>query len=81
MNTIDPDRVHSLVETHLDNLVADIQKELAVETDDAAARFFSGLKWEALVTIVSADMQRYASFACADPRHVRPNLTSRYVRR
>jgi hypothetical protein len=81
VNTIDPDRVHSLVETHLDNLIADIQKELAVETSEAAARFFSGLKWEALVTIVSADMQRYASFACGDPRHVRPSPTSRHVRR
>jgi hypothetical protein len=47
VNTIDPHRVHSLVETHLDNLIADIQKELAVETGEAAARFFSGLKWEA----------------------------------
>jgi hypothetical protein len=62
VNTIDPIRVHSLVERHLDNLVADIQKELDVETGDAAARFFSRLKWEALVTIISADMQRYANF-------------------
>ena len=46
MNTIDPDRVHSLVETHLDNLIADIQKELAVETGEAPARFFPGLKRE-----------------------------------
>ena len=81
MNTIHPDRVHSLVETHLDNLVADIQKELAVETGDAAARFFSGLKWEALVTIISADMQRYASFASGDARHVSSTPTNRYVRR
>ena len=81
MNTIDPDRVHCLVETHLDNLIGDIQKELDVKTGDAAARFFSGLKWEALVTIISADLQRYASFACGDARHVRSTLTSRHVRR
>jgi hypothetical protein len=67
-------------ESHLDNLIADIQKELAVETSEAAVRFFSGLKWEALV-IVSADMQRYASFACGDPRYVRPSPMSRHVRR
>ena len=81
MNTIDPDRVHSLVETHLDNLIADIEKELAVDTAEAAARFFSGLKWEALVTIVSADMQRYASFACGDTRHVSSTPMTRHVRR
>ena len=62
MSTIDPIRVYSLVERHLDNLVAGIQKELDVKTGDAAARFFSRLKWDALVTIISADMQRYANF-------------------
>jgi hypothetical protein len=81
VNTIDPHRVHSFVETHLDNLIADIQKELAVETGEAAARFFSGLKWEALVTIISADMQRYARFACGDARHFRSTPMTRHVRR
>ena len=81
MNAIDPDRMHSLVETHLDNLIADIQKEPAVETSEAAARFFSGLKWEALVTIIRADMQRYASFACGDARHVSSTPMTRHVRR
>jgi hypothetical protein len=81
VNTIDPDRVHSLVETHLDNLIADIQKELAVETGEAAARFFSGLKWEALVTIISADMQRYANFASGDARHLGSTPMTRHVRR
>ena len=66
MKAIDPFRVQSLVETHLDNLIADIQKELALHTRGAAARFFSGLKRQALVTIISADMQRYAGFACGD---------------
>jgi len=81
VNIIDPYRMHSLVETHLDNLIADIQKELAVETGEAAARFFSGLKWEALVTIISADMQRYARFACGDVRHIRSTPMTRHVRR
>jgi hypothetical protein len=66
VKAIDPYRVQSLVETHLDNLIADIQKELALDTREAAARFFSGLKRLALVTIISADMQRYAGFACGD---------------
>ena len=30
MKAIDPYRVQSLVETHLDNLIADIQKEFAL---------------------------------------------------
>ena len=64
MKAIDPFRVQSLVETHLDNLIADIQKELALDTREAAARFFSGLKRQALVTIISAE--RYAGFACGD---------------
>jgi hypothetical protein len=67
--------------SRLDNLIADIQKELAVKTGEAPARFFPGLKREALVTIISADMQRYANFACGDPRHVRPSPMSRHVRR
>jgi hypothetical protein len=52
-----------------DNLIANIQKELAVETGKAPARFFPGLKREALVTIISAGMQRYANFARDDARH------------
>jgi hypothetical protein len=51
-------------------VIADIQKELAVETGEAPARFFPGLKREALVTIISADMQRYANFAYGDAWHV-----------
>jgi hypothetical protein len=31
----------------------------------------AGLNWEALITIVSAGMQRYANFACGDARHVK----------
>jgi hypothetical protein len=45
------------------------------------ARFFPGLKREALVTIISADMQRYANFACGDARHVSSMPMTRHVRR
>jgi hypothetical protein len=58
--TVNPDRVHALVEAHLDNLIADVQKELAVETGAVMSRLFSGPKREALITIISADMQRFA---------------------
>jgi hypothetical protein len=58
--TVNPDRVHALVETHLDNLIADVQKELAVEAGARVSRLFSGPKREALITIISADMQRFA---------------------
>ena len=34
-------------------VIADIQKELAVESGEAPVRFFPGLKREALVTIIS----------------------------
>jgi len=47
------------VEQHLDNLIADLQKELAVETGAQVLRLFSGPKREALVTIISSDMQRF----------------------
>jgi hypothetical protein len=59
----------------------DIQKELAVESGEAPTRFFPGLKREALVTIISADMQLYANFACGDARHVSSMPTTRHVRR
>jgi hypothetical protein len=58
--TIDPDRVHALVEAHLDNLIADLQKELAAETGPRLPRLFSAPKREALITIISMDMQRFA---------------------
>jgi hypothetical protein len=35
-------------------VIADIQKELAVKTGEAPARFFPRLKREALVTIIAA---------------------------
>jgi hypothetical protein len=76
VNTIDPDRVDSLVETHLDNPIADIQKE-----SEAPARFFPRLKREALITIISADIQRNAKFACDDARHVSSMPMTRHVRR
>jgi hypothetical protein len=41
----------------------------------------AGLKREALVTIISADMQRYANFACDDARHVSSMPMTRHVRR
>jgi hypothetical protein len=50
-------------------VIADIQKELAAETGDVQ-HGFPGLKREALVTIISADMQRYANIACGDARLV-----------
>jgi hypothetical protein len=56
------------------------QKELVVETGEAPARFFPGLKREALVTIISADMQRYANFACGDAWHVSSMPLTRHVR-
>jgi hypothetical protein len=62
-------------------VIGDIQKELAVETGEAPARFFPGLKREALVTIISADMQRYANFACGDARLVSSMPLTRHVRR
>jgi hypothetical protein len=51
-------------------VIADIHKELGVEPGEALARFFAGLQREALVTIISADMQCYANFMCDDARHV-----------
>jgi hypothetical protein len=67
--------------SRLDNLIADIQKEFAVETGEAPARFFPGLKREALVTIISTDMQRYANFACGDAqRHVSSMPLTQHVR-
>jgi hypothetical protein len=62
-------------------VIADIQKEVAVETGEPPAPFFPGLKREALVTIISANMQRYANFACDDARHVSSIPMIRHVRR
>jgi hypothetical protein len=47
----------------------------------ARANRRAGLKREALVTIISADMQRYANFACDDARHVSSMPMTRHVRR
>jgi hypothetical protein len=76
-------RVTSRHKDHLigNRVIADIQKELAVESGEAPVRFFPGLKREALVTIISADMQLYANFACGDARHVSSMPTTRHVRR
>jgi hypothetical protein len=46
-------------------VIADIQKELAVKTGEAPARFFPRLKREALVTIINAALRQLRVWRCA----------------